>query len=208
MSRFVYASNPLVPDFVIRGGTTYRIVSDQLGSPRLVVDVATGAVAQRLRHDEFGNVLEDTAPGFVPFGFAGGLYDADTGLVRFGARDYDPGLGRWISKDPSAFAGGDANLYTYSGGDPVNNLDQDGRFWKTIKCWYYVWKHAELVKECDCEVERACEGDGFFTNECQEGSGGYYSAKQQACIRRKDPGAAFLLIEACGKASIPAGRRY
>ena len=44
----------------------------QLGSPRLVVDVAKGAVAQRLRHDEFGNVLEDTVPGFVPFGFAGG----------------------------------------------------------------------------------------------------------------------------------------
>jgi hypothetical protein len=68
VSRFVYASSPMVPDFVIRGGIAYRIVSDQLGSPRLVVDVATGAVAQRLRHDELGNVLEDTAPGFIPFG--------------------------------------------------------------------------------------------------------------------------------------------
>jgi hypothetical protein len=29
----------------------------------------------------------DTAPGLQPFGFAGGLYDSDTGLVRFGARD-------------------------------------------------------------------------------------------------------------------------
>jgi hypothetical protein len=41
-------------------------------------------------YDEFGNVTNDTAPGTIPFGFAGGLYDKDTGLVRFGARDYDP----------------------------------------------------------------------------------------------------------------------
>ena len=128
VSSFVYASNPLVPDFVIRGGTTYRIVSDQLGSPRLVVDVATGAVAQRLRHDEFGNVLEDTAPGFVPFGFAGGVYDADTGLVRFGVRDYDASVGRWVSKDPLRFESGDApNLYLYVNGDPVNYADSTGR---------------------------------------------------------------------------------
>ena len=41
-------------------------------------------------YDAFGRVLADTAPGFQPFGFAGGLYDHDTGLVRFGARDYQP----------------------------------------------------------------------------------------------------------------------
>ena len=38
-----------------------------------------GAIAQRLDYDEFGNVLADTNPGFQPFGFAGGLYDRDTG---------------------------------------------------------------------------------------------------------------------------------
>ena len=34
------------------------------------------------------------------FGFAGGIYDPDTELVRFGARDYDPRVGRWTTKDP------------------------------------------------------------------------------------------------------------
>jgi RHS repeat-associated protein len=56
--------------------------------------------------DEFGNVLTDTNPGFQPFGFAGGIYDGDTGLVRFGARDYDPQTGRWTAKDPVGFLGG------------------------------------------------------------------------------------------------------
>ena len=126
VSRFVYATHPNVPDLVIRGGETYRIVADHLGSPRLVVNVTTGAVAQRLRYDAFGNVEEDTAPGFQPFGFAGGLYDPDTELVRFGARDYDPRSGRWTARDPILFLGQDTNLYLYAYGDPVNFVDPDG----------------------------------------------------------------------------------
>ena len=71
----------------------------------------------------------DTDPGFQPFGFAGGLYDRDTGLVRFGARDYDPQLGRWTSKDTIGFGGGDTNLYGYVVGDPVNAMDPLGLDW-------------------------------------------------------------------------------
>ena len=40
VSRFVYASKPHVPDYMVKGGTTYRIVSDHLGSVRLVVNPA------------------------------------------------------------------------------------------------------------------------------------------------------------------------
>ena len=126
VSRFVYATRGHVPDLMIRGGTTYRIVSDHLGSVRLVVDVADGTVAQRLEYGPFGRVMLDTNPGFQPFGFAGGLYDPQTGLVRFGARDYDPATGRWTSRDPRGFGGGDANLYGYVAGDPVNAIDPSG----------------------------------------------------------------------------------
>ena len=62
-----------------------------------------------------------------PFGFAGGLYDADTKLVRFGARDYDPETGRWTCKDPIGFAGRQGNQYAYVDGEPVNLIDPDGR---------------------------------------------------------------------------------
>jgi RHS repeat-associated protein len=111
---------------VIKGGITYRIISDHLGSPRVIVDVNTGAIAQRMDYDEFGNVILDTNPGFQPFGFAGGLYDSLTGLVRFGVRDYDPETGRWTTKDPIGFAGGDTNLYGYVLSDPVNFIDPRG----------------------------------------------------------------------------------
>src|SRR5262249_44168338 len=115
-----------VPGGMVRGGVLYRILRDHLGSPRLVVDTSTGAVVQRMGYDEFGNVILDTNPGFQPFGFAGGLYDRKTGLVRFGARDYDPQTGRWTSKDPILFAGGDTNLYGYVLNDPVNFVDPAG----------------------------------------------------------------------------------
>ncbi|MBI2571214.1 MAG: RHS repeat-associated core domain-containing protein, partial [Candidatus Schekmanbacteria bacterium] len=115
-----------VPGGMVRGGVTYRIVRDHLGSVRLVVNAASGAVAQRLDYDAWGRVLLDSNPGFQPFGFAGGLYDPDTSLVRFGARDYDPEVGRWCAPDPILFDGGDANLYTYAYGDPVNVTDPSG----------------------------------------------------------------------------------
>jgi RHS repeat-associated protein len=108
VSQFVYSGGRNVPDYMIQGATKYRILTDQLGSVRLVVQNDNGAVKQRIGYgyDSCGNVLSDSSPGFQPFGFAGGLYDRDTKLIRFGARDYDPEVGRWISKDPALFEGG------------------------------------------------------------------------------------------------------
>jgi RHS repeat-associated protein len=128
VARFVYGTKINVPEYMMKGGATYRIVTDHLGSPRLVVDTATGAIAQRLDYDEFGQILQDTNPGFQPFGFAGGLYDQHTKLTRFGARDYDPFTGRWTTKDPIRFGGADPNLYRYSADDPINLSDIIG-FW-------------------------------------------------------------------------------
>jgi RHS repeat-associated protein len=93
---------------------------------RAVVDGA-GNIVKRIDYDSFGNVLYDSNPGFaVPFGFAGGLHDRDTGLVRFGFRDYDPDIGRWTAKDPIFFAGGDSDLYGYCMTNPVNFTDPNG----------------------------------------------------------------------------------
>ena len=126
VSRFVYASKPNIPAFMMRGGVTYRIISDHLGSPRVIVNVSTGAVTWRANFDAWGNRTLIAGVGdFVPFGFAGGQFDGDTGLTRFGARDYDPNVGRWTSKDPIGFEGGVA-LYGYSNFDPINEIDPSG----------------------------------------------------------------------------------
>lgn len=127
LSRFVYGTKANAPDYMIKGGTIYRIISDHLGSPRLIINASTGIAVQRMDYDSFGNVTNDTNPGFQPFGFAGGLYDRDTKLVRFGARDYDPQTGRWTAKDPILFAGRSLNLYGYVLNDPVNLIDPIGK---------------------------------------------------------------------------------
>jgi RHS repeat-associated protein len=126
VSRFVYGNRVNVPEYVIKGGEAYRIITDHVGSVRLVVRARDGTVVQRIDRDEFGNVTNDTNPGFQPFGFAGGLFDVDTGLVRFGARDYEAATARWVLKDRVLFAGQDSNLYAYVESDPVNFVDPFG----------------------------------------------------------------------------------
>jgi len=131
---FIYGSNANVPDSMVKFNadgttTTHRILSDQVGSVRFVINTSNGTVAQEIDYDAFGRVMLDTNPGFQPFGFAGGLYDYETGLVRFGARDYDPEVGRWTSKDSIGFDGGSANIYAYAIEDPLNLEDPAGLDW-------------------------------------------------------------------------------
>lgn len=114
------------PSKYTQGGETYYILTDHLGSPRVITD-ASGGVVKRIDYDAYGNVIHDSNPHHsLPFGFAGGLYDADTGLIRFGYRDYDPDSGRWTARDPIGFAGGDWNLYGYVLNDPINWIDRTG----------------------------------------------------------------------------------
>ncbi len=46
--------------------------------------------------------------------------------MRFGARDYDPSMGRWTARDPIGFAGGDSNEYVYVENNPINFVDSYG----------------------------------------------------------------------------------
>ena len=129
-----------MPVAMTKGGQRYYLAYDQVGTLRAVTD-ASGNAVKRIGYDTFGNVISDSNTAFaVPFGFAGGLYDADTGLIRFGYRDYDPDTGRWTAKDPIRFAGGDTDLYGYCLGDPVNGIDPKGLYGgKIIKLSKKLW---------------------------------------------------------------------
>ena len=150
-SRFVYAAQSNSPDALVRGGVTYACVKDHLGSVRLVVNAASGVVAQRLDYDAWGVVTQDTAPGFQPFAYAGGVLDADTGFLHFGFRDYDAASALWTARDPIRLRVGGGRLslepllrspeylrtmahsgfvvptYAYAANNPVHYVDRDGR---------------------------------------------------------------------------------
>jgi len=150
--RFNYADDR-VPYSMEYLGQTYYLVYDQVGSLRAVVD-SSGLIVKRIDYDSFGNVILDADPSFrIPIGFAGGLYDADTGLVRFGVRDYDPAIGRWTAKDPIDFAGGDVNLYEYVENDPINLFDPLGLFGESshglVELGTYGPTSSEFMRERD-----------------------------------------------------------
>lgn len=104
----------------------HALIRDHLGSVRMIVNSSDGSIIQRIDYSDFGKVIFDSNKGFQPYGFAGGIYDSDTGMVKFGAREYDPEVGRWLSKDPILFKGGDVNLYGYTFNDPINFIDPSG----------------------------------------------------------------------------------
>jgi len=178
VAQFIYASKPNVPDYMIKGGRTYGVASDHLGSVKLLIDIADGSVAQHIDYDEFGQVTIDTNPGFQPFGFAGGIYDRDTGLMHFGARDYDPSVGRWIAKDAIGFAGKDTNFYGYVQSDPINFIDPTG--FQRAPGYNYCGAgnnpDSEPVNDLDraCQEHDECYGrDGMSANDVtgQRGQG-------------------------------------
>ncbi len=127
LTEYLYDDAGLL--FALRRGTElYFVATDQVGSPRVVTD-ATGAVIKTLTYDGFGRVraVGGSEPLFeLAVGFAGGIPDEVTGLVRFGLRDYDPETGRWTTLDPLLFGGGDANLYRYVGNNPIAFRDPTG----------------------------------------------------------------------------------
>jgi RHS repeat-associated protein len=156
VARFVYGSKTNVPDYMVTSGGTYRILSDHLGSPRLVVDTSSGNVIETINYDEFGSENDALAASLpagyqrIPFAFAGGLQDPDTGLVRFGARDYDASVGRWTSKDPTRFDGGSMNLYGYVLNDPVDIFDPNGTDVAGWFCQHLGWFCGPQCVEPDC----------------------------------------------------------
>ncbi len=125
-ARYVYALDGQAPDYILQNAAAYRVVTDHVGSVRYVVDAASGEIVQRKSYDAYGRAVADSAPGFQPFGFAGGWTDPDTGLIRFAARDYDPEYRCWTTPDPITFASASLNNYVYVSGDPVNRVDPSG----------------------------------------------------------------------------------
>ena len=126
LTTYYYSTDGLL--FALqRGGQRYYVGADQVGTPRVVTG-ADGAVVKTLVYDSFGQRVPATEQGAgfeLEIGFAGGLEDPLTKLVRFGLRDYEPASGRWTSRDPLLHTGG-MNLYAYATSDPIGRRDPSG----------------------------------------------------------------------------------
>ncbi len=159
--RFEYADGRM-PYAMTTSGGSYYLAYDQVGSLKTVAD-ESGNIVKETIYDSFGTIITDSNPTLaIPFGFAGGLHDRDTSLIRFGHRDYDPDTGRWTAKDPILFAGGSTDLYGYCMNDPVNGVDPEGLQWKKHGPNWYDWHYEYSDAERDyLEVKANSLGQGM-----------------------------------------------
>jgi len=107
-----------------RNGGYYYYHADGLGSITAITDCSR-AIVQRYSYDSFG-MPTPTTSFRNSYQFAGRPRDKETGLYFNEARYYDPIDGRFISKDPIGFAGGDVNQFNYTQGNPINRNDPRG----------------------------------------------------------------------------------
>ncbi len=124
-SKYVFGRGLDEPLSVDQGGNVYYYHTDGLGSVNELTDTS-GNTTKTYRYDSFGKITAQTGGLDQPFTFTGREYDVETGPYYYRARYYDPKAGRFISKDPIGFWGGDVNLFRYVGNDPENWVDPLG----------------------------------------------------------------------------------
>jgi YD repeat-containing protein len=68
-SQFICGDKWHVPSQMIKNGITYRIISDHLGNVREIINQNSGEIIQKIKYDEFGNIIKNSNPYFQPFTF-------------------------------------------------------------------------------------------------------------------------------------------
>ena len=118
---------------IVKDATTNRMhyqyyLQDHLGNVRVMID-SIGAIQQQTDYLAFGSVINYNNLTKNKYLYQGKEYQSDANWLDFGARMYDPTIGRWFNPDPMSQM---VSPYDYNGGDPINRIDPDGMFFGDI----------------------------------------------------------------------------
>jgi len=174
---YIHGPNIDEPLQGISHNKTWYYHADGLGSIVALTD-KHGNVVQRYDYDSFGNLEQQGESIEQPFTYTARELDQETGLYYYRARYYDPQVGRFVSKDPIRFEGGDNNLYGYVQNNSVNATDPSG----LAHCYYSISRHTLF-----CSSEEA-GGGSVIIGPDNVFSGRGACMNNPACIETKDEG--------------------
>ena len=172
-------------------------VTDHLGSVRAVVDGVSGAVVETNDYYPFGSRWNTTASltdqsNRFRYNSKEKQFRFGTPYIDYGARQYDPILGRWFAQDPLSEKYYDLSPYAFCGNNPIRYEDVDGEDLVDKAAGYFIGGVTNVVP-----------GTGFMRD--------WYtldnSADYNSALRRTDNAAAALgvgMIKA-GSSSMAAG---
>ena len=201
--RFEYTLGHAPTNFT-ENGNTYYLLTDQLGSPRVITDSA-GQVVKAVEYDAYGNVISDSNPGFeIPFGFAGGdtnLYGYVLGnpvngidLNGFQSFDVASSFGFTGGHLPQSSAGAEASNRLP---DQYNVFNHYGKAWLyfvpggggggglVLKACKFAVQKPEMASEIVKEIMSAADGEGVTMQKLMDA----FSSIQQQQIQQQIPGA-------------------
>ena len=110
--------------------------NDAFGSPIIATD-QEGRVVWRKSYAPYGQPIGPGAPNEP--GYTGKFEEPDLGIQDFGARWYDPRIGRFLAIDPVGFDPQNPqsfNRYAYANNNPYRFVDPDGR--QAITAFYPI----------------------------------------------------------------------
>ena len=113
--------------------------SDANGNITALINSAQQIVAQ-YAYDPFGNLVVKNGPlaDSNVYRLSTKEVHSPSGTYYYGFRFYDPGLQRWLNRDPIGERGG-LNLYAYIGNNPINHYDPLGLAigdWWDARTWF------------------------------------------------------------------------
>ncbi len=121
-----------------RSGVTSYYLSDGQGSTRALLN-GTGDLTDTYAYTAYGEIYNQTGSTLNNYLYTGQQFDSLTGLYSLRARYYDPGAGRFVSRDtyPINYRNPiELNRYGYTANNPVNGYDPTGLM--TFKEWAYT----------------------------------------------------------------------
>ncbi len=131
--KHIFAGSQKVCDIKTAAGIQTAVDyyhSDHLGSSSIVTD-QNGQQISRYEYTPYGSIAVAEGADATPYKFTGKELDS-TGLYFYGARYYDPELGRFVTADTivqSPYNPQTLNRYSYCNNNSLNYVDPSGHFW-------------------------------------------------------------------------------